>query len=347
MQKNLLRCSDGYPDVEALEGRASTSPTPADSFAFLDPGKGGTPALPRCSGKHSSRLIQPSQQSKTLSAIKYNDTDNLEDVDERILNPTVKCTPKFVVKQCGCGEDHRKILPSTCMKSYCINCAKYFSAKRASRVMKRIESLSKWYNHERHYPTMIYTVFTIPKHLRDKYIDPKVSRDLRCRIWKLLKDSFGGTWAIESTHPISEKHPKIFHPHFNFLWQSKKFRGGFIDANELLNIKLRYAELIGYEGIPDVDTQYSSDIKDLWHNANYVTRNFPEFAKWAGPVRYFGQIPKIEKEEACLCEKCHQKYIVIGYLTPEKSMEFYRHELDGGTDPPSVTSFDINFIFEP
>jgi hypothetical protein len=207
------------------------------------------------------------------------------------------------------------------MKSYCVDCKEFYDLKRAKRVFSRIESLTTKNGRETKWPVLIYTIFTIPMHLRSKYIDPIESKNLRKKIWTLLKEKYGATWAIESTHPISEKNPKTFHPHFNFLWQSSKWTTGFIDTKELLDLKLDYAEIIGYEYIPDVRTRYSRDDWKLWKWCKYVVRTFSEFVKWAGPVRYFGEVPKVQEKEVAVCEKCLEKFFVLGYLTNEKAAE--------------------------
>jgi hypothetical protein len=350
-------CTIDHPANDALKGRARPAlPLNTLQNSPKGLGKGGQPALSSPAGEESSRVYAHLAHQKEIKEDLANkkampvpsyyvqDTDNLSGIDERLLNETVHCTPKFLVKQCGCGESGRKIYPQTCMKSFCISCQKFYIMKRARRAMSRMESLSWRHDRQTYFPNIIYTVFTIPEHLRWKYIDPKKARLLRSKIWQLLKTKYGAIWSLESTHPISEKNPEKFHPHFNFLWQSEKWKTGYIDSNELLKLKLDYSDLIGYEYIPDVRTRYSKEPAKLWKWAQYVTRTFPEYVRWAGPVRYFGKVPKAEKKEAVICEKCLEKFFVLGYLTSEKSAEYLEHDPTSGRPPPVFSSYDINFL---
>jgi hypothetical protein len=224
--------------------------------------------------------------------------------------------------------------------------------KRARRVMDRVASLSIDFENHTHWPSMIYTVFTIPADLRWKFIDPKRIRKLRCKIWKMLKTYFHGEWAIEGTHPISEDHPETFHPHLNFFWMATESRYSFLDVNRL---RKRYAALLGFDMLEinddsvketrvDAWTHYSNKPGKIWKWCKYITRCFTQFSKWCGYIRYFGNPPKPPKKGVYLCPICNTEILALGTLDESTTRLYLEYDPTSGRAPPGFTDYNINFF---
>jgi len=339
---------------------ASSQPLDSTQIEPISAGLRTALSSPCSSGKNKSQFIN----SKAPKEIPYyvQDTDNLPKVTEHILNPTRKCIPEYLVKKCNCG--YQPII-SGCGNSRCLFCNTYFSLKRAKRVMSRLSILSYKSHDSEFWPTMIYTIFTIPAELRYNYYDTESVQKLRLKIWHLLKKFFGATWAIEATHPISEKTPTVFHPHFNFFWQCKNKHESFIDvyllkklywlilhkdnvnlSGTILNVLKRYKSEIDLFHLPDLRSQYSDKPGWLWKKCKYITRSFPEFSDWIGCIRYYGKPPKLPTKGDCICPVCQSRINVIGHLTAEKTAEFLEHDPKSGRPPPIICWADINLFFE-
>jgi hypothetical protein len=195
-----------------------------------------------------------------------------------------------------------------------------------------------------HYPKMIYTIFTIPMHLRYKYYDRKVLTELIKQIWNVLKYNFDAKWCMVAVHPISEKNPTVFHPHINILWLQGSIGAEYIDVEEL---KAQYGVLLDYEGLPDVRTRYSNKAGQLYHWCSYIVRVFPEFSRWLGNIRYYGKPPKLDAKGECICHVCLCHLNVLGYLTDEGVQLFVKSDGIDATGPPAeISSYYINFFVD-
>jgi hypothetical protein len=265
-------------------------------------------------------------------------TDNRLPVVEYLLNETTHCSPNYLVLECGCG---RRPIVTGCQKNNCTFCQKHNTKHRADAVMKRIIKSGHNCGSKIHYPRMIYTVFTIPMHLRAKYYDRAELKKLTNEIWKVLSMNFDGRWGALAIHPISEKNPEVFHPHINFLWMQNTPGAEYIDVEEL---KRQYGIVIGYNGLPDIRTQYSNKPAKLWKWCEYIFRVFPQFNTWLGNIRYYGKRPKLDKKEVHLCPVCQLRINAIGRLTPEGIRKFLESDPPTETGPPEIDSYYIDFF---
>lgn len=267
-------------------------------------------------------------------------TVNLKSIDERLLNSTTHCQPKYLILQCQCG---RRAVASACYKNNCISCRPYSNMKKARAIMKKFVSLSWTHNNNQYFPNIVYTVFTVPMELREKCIDPKYMQHLRHEAWNILRYAYGAEFAVEATHPISEKHPDTFHPHLNFLWKPLPTVSPYIDVTALRDL---WRIALGYNKQVDVETQYSNKPGKLWKWSKYISRLFPEFSVWTGPIKWFGFYPKNLEKGTGLCQECHQQIIALGYATPELTARLLEHDPKSGTSPPEIRFYDINLFID-
>jgi len=270
-------------------------------------------------------------------------TDSHAPLDERLLNPTEHCHPKYMVLECGCG---RRAVVSGCGKKNCTFCEKHNNLKRADRVMSHIIAQGKLLPNKCQYPVMNYLVFTIPPALRSRYIDRANLAKLRRKIWQLLYYYFDAEWGIEATHPVSEKNPDVFHPHLNFLFCIKHKSPTYLD---IATIKAYYKHFLSWDKEVDIWASYTRKPGKLWHLCNYITRAFPQFSIWQGAVTYYGHPPKVEKKGARICPKCNQLILAIGHLCVEGVRMFLESERNGNHDPPHIEDYYIDFLpnFKP
>lgn len=249
-------------------------------------------------------------KNETLSYLEYTANLDLPYHKLPVFDETVKCEKRYIVRNCGCG---RSIVPSGCMNTKCPSCKSAVGKRRSRKVSNRFFSKHKNI-------TMLYTVFTIPPHLRPKYVNKKEWQSLRKKLWKLLKTQYGGIYALEASHPCGDEDNTVFHPHFNFLWiQGTGFRP-YIDVNDL---RSRLMKIIGVSQI-NFKHRYSSKKNQIRHWCKYVTRIFPGCHNWTGPTRWYGKYPKIKKvKEECHCHKCEDKFEFIGFLNPDAVNEYF------------------------
>lgn len=274
------------------------------------------------------------QSSSTIPHRDYiYSTENQEDFPAPIRNSTVTCEPYYIVVACGCGHHTVK---SGCMKKNCVTCKDYTSHHRAKETFKRFVPLL-WRDEEflakdgfRHLNNkVIYTVFTMPPELRPKYVDKKKCRLLRSKLWKLL-ESFGASFGCEVTHPIGDKNPDLFSPHFNFIWRQRETFKPFINVAKLNE---GWAKILKTNLAVDCWTEYEDKIENIRHICNYVCRTFPQYAEWSGYIRWYGNYPDV-KDEGEVCQKCHEKIIAIGTANIF-SLDGYLSEFQkSGVDPP-------------
>ncbi len=246
------------------------------------------------------------------------------------------CTPKYIVLQCSCG---RRIVPSTCMSLDCENCSGAIGKRRADNVLRRLLG-NTYYQRRKHWrQSVIYTIFTVPVHIRERFIDSKVWQKVRKQAWRLLKEKFGALYGVEASHPSGDQEGRVFHPHLNFLWIQKPGFRPYLDV-ELL--RLKWSKVLNVD-MSDVYSQYSSDIPLIAHWAKYVTRTFPGTHKWSGSMRWYGKYPRLKKPEQCSCADCGSSFKFIGYIYAWLIDEWIEGGHLTGTDPPWEN--DNNLVF--
>jgi len=178
--------------------------------------------------------------------------------------------------------------------------------------------------------TLIYTIFTVPKAIREQYLDKAEWQKARKRVWTLLKEYFGALYGVEVTHPIGDKDRKNFHPHLNFLWVQKSGFKPFIDVDLL---RKKWGEVLKVD-ISDVYSQYTTKVARIVHWIKYVTRTFPGTHKWTGSMRWYGKYPKEKVPVEYVCNECGCHFRLIGYVSGEDVDNWYKRGILLGIDPP-------------
>lgn len=243
------------------------------------------------------------------------------------LYPPKYCTPKYIVLQCSCG---RRIVPSSCMSLDCENCSGAVGKRRADKVLRRLLG-DIYYQRRKHWrKPVIYTIFTVPAHIRERFLDPKVWQKARKKAWQILKEKFGAAYGVEASHPSGDKKSFVFHPHLNFLWVQKPGFRSFINVDML---RQKWSEVLKVD-LSDVYSQYSSDVPLIAHWAKYVTRTFPGTHKWSRSLRWYGDYPTLKKPEHCACAECGSHFQFIGYIFASTVDEWVEYGYLSGTDPP-------------
>jgi len=253
-------------------------------------------------------------------------------------NITITCFPKYIIKGCSCS---KQIFPSGCQKKNCLTCQPYLSKRRGLHAYNRFDKYRDECKKARIPFVMLYTDFTIPMQLRSNCMDPKYWQDIRKKVWNLLKTKYHALFALEATHPISEKHPNVFHPHLNFLWVQKPGYKPFLDVKKL---EAEYREILGFYRKVDLKHRYSDIIAKQMHWCNYVTRIFPAFADWTGALRWYGTYPALDKKEKFICPLCGCALGVFGWLDHYTVEEYYEHGLRSGRSPPWEDITKINLF---
>jgi len=346
--KNVLVCprpiSGQRVDHSLDAGGEGANPTPQGTLAALREFYGLQPTK----GGEGFAAFPPKSGGSRSSPVILTDTVNLDHLECLPFSETRTCTPKYIVLQCNCG---RQIVPSTCMHRDCVPCAPHVGRKRSESVFRRLYRSSP-YQHGRNssemykkgyyrsFPTVIYTIFTIPMEHRQRYLNRKQWSLLRGRVWKMLKNHFGGLYGVEISHPHGDKRPTLFHPHLNFLWVQRKGYRPFIPTE---NLRDSFAVLVGTETV-NVRTQYSHWVRQIKHWCNYTCRTFPGNSVWTGPIRWFGKYPKDIKKPDIRCPDCGCKFERIGTLEKCQVDDWYKIGWPLGTDPPWNRDKDIKMM---
>jgi hypothetical protein len=179
--------------------------------------------------------------------------------------------------------------------------------------------------------TVNYTVFTMPYQLRPQCMNKEFMRKLRARVYQMLADKHGADCAFEATHPWGDKDPMEFHPHLNFLWIQRK---GFSHYLNLQQLRADYADILGYQGEPYIYHEYSNLSGTIWKWCEYVARTFPEFSKWCGHTKWFGNYRRKPEKECHKCAKCGAVYRPIGWIAAHLIMEYELLGSKFGPAPP-------------
>lgn len=327
-----------------LEGQGHDTPAPIGYPSFapasnpVDEGGGMFP-FPSSSKIAINFNSEPEPNPNYLDL-----TENQDTLLPAIRNGTKKCLPNYVVLNCDCGH---QVVVSGCMKKNCEICKKYLGKHRSYIAFRKLtnftdfnsiylDSSDKYNLNEK----VLYTVFTIPEMLRPKYADGKECRKLRIKAWKILK-SFGAVFGFEVTHPISEKQPNKFNPHFNFVWRQKKGFPYFIDVKRLAR---EWMKLLKTNLFCDCWHDYEDKLMNIKHITNYVCRTFPEFADWAGSLRWFGDCPDLEEVD-CLCPVCRYKPVAIGTVSLATYQNWLKESEEKSERPPPRIPIELISLY--
>lgn len=249
-------------------------------------------------------------------------SDRLRSVMFNIRQSTTRCHPRYFAFSCKCGSEHYMrgchsplwspdltVVRSGCMRYNCPDCAAQITKRRAKRAKERLDK-------GRQGRAILYTVLTVPPHLRETYVDRKAWRKLIRGAWRVLREEFAGEFAVESSHPHGdprdegEDAAELFHPHVNFLWVQRRGFSPYIDVDRL---RVRWSALLGVE-VSDVWHHYYKDPRELQRRIEYVMRTFPGFAGWVGSVRWYGQYPRKLSPHVWKCDKCGEPYSFAGMV---------------------------------
>jgi hypothetical protein len=179
----------------------------------------------------------------------------------------------------------------------------------------------------------------VPISIRDKYLDPIYWKRVRKEMWQCLKNTYGAYFGVEISHPIGDEAPTVFHPHLNVLWVQRDGYKPFIDVTAL---RTAWAGILGVE-LADVHTQYTDNLYQIRHWTNYVSRTFPGYSWWIGPVRWYGSYPVIRKREY-ICPECGETIRLIGHVSWWDVNEYYTTGIRMGLSPPWERDKDIDPI---
>jgi len=273
-----------------------------------------------------------------------NSTANLDDRYTQLLGwdvyvpdlpkqPTRQCTPKYVVNECECG---RHIVPSVCMCKDCTTCAPWIKNRTAEAIFRRFlqrDQIRKLGGNDKQ---VCYTVFTIPPHLRDKFLDPKAIQKVRKSIWVILKTKFGALFGVEATHPIGSE-STMFHPHLNFVWSLRKGFRPYIDTHLL---QVAWANILDVR-VVDVWHQYSDNSNQIFKWCEYVGRPFPGYTWWQKAIRWYGKYPKVNVNSEWICPDCGCYYRRVGTILASVVSDYYAHGWLMGLDPPWYSNTNL------
>lgn len=198
------------------------------------------------------------------------------------------------------------------MKKGCPDCGPQVHRRRARAVRDRLALGLK----DRHdgQAAIIYTVCTVPEHLREKFKDQKEWRAVVKKMWKVLRHYAGGQFGVECSHPTGDKEPGKFHPHCNFVWIQKKGFKPWLPVGEL---RRAWQQILMTYSPVDVYTTYvrpgKRNAPRIAHLCKYVTR-FVDGDEWTGVQRWYGKYPKLEAEIKT-CPKCRSTFIILRIIT--------------------------------
>lgn len=232
-----------------------------------------------------------------------------------------QCTPKYIVKQCSCG---RHIVPSACMSLACTRCAPHTGRRRAMSIFNRL--IPPEFTRT---PAVVYIVLTVPPALRSEYLESYRWQKVRKQAWKILQ-KMGAVYGVEVSHPIGDA-GNGFHPHLNFLIRMEKGVKPYMDV---IMLRQAWGDILGVSSA-DVHVQYSYSRGKIYHWCKYVSRVFPGYHHWTGPVRWYGRYTYtriMRMRESCAM--CGEEYKVIGAIRAEDVDSWYKIGWQLGLAPP-------------
>jgi hypothetical protein len=218
----------------------------------------------------------------------------------------------------------------------CTNCAPWVQARTADSFFRRFKNKKEIIRLGGNRNYVCYSVFTIPPHLRDKFLDPKTIKPIRKAMWLVLKKTFGAVFGVEATHPIGSK-SLMFAPHLNFVWVVRKDRSPFLDTDKL---NRAWADILHVETV-DVWHQYTDKDRQLYKWCEYVGRPFPGYTYWKGAIRWYGLYPKAQRKQDYICAECGCYIRRIGTIEASVVADYYAHGWLIGLDPPWYNNNNI------
>lgn len=247
----------------------------------------------------------------------------IKDLDRKNVKA---CEPDLVVNECGCK---RWLVPSACMCKDCTSCAPYVQNRTARSLFRRFMTGNQTSISQVKMKPVLYTVLTIPPHIREGYRDPKELKKVRRLAWEMLKTKFGAYYGVESTHPIGDK-SLLFHPHLNFVWRQRNGFTPFIDVSML---RTYWADILDVR-VVDVWHQYSVNSAQVFKWCEYVGRPFPGYSWWRGSIRWYGRYPKVCVKREWICPDCGCYIRRLGIISGKVVEDYYKHGWLIGLDPP-------------
>lgn len=281
------------------------------------------------SPENQSKNLYENEVSKDYLDIRANLNYCIENISCLTLSAMaeilqINCGGSYFVRECGCKEDNPRIEKMHgCMNENCISCADDVKFRRTKRCIERL-------NAKRYTSPVLYTNFTVPPELRKKVYNRVVWDGWIKSMLGVLKEKYGLYYAFGSSHPISEKNPNIFHPHWNLIWIQKTGFNAFLDDQQLKELKEAWKNIIGAERVVDVFHIYNRNESVIFKWVSYVVRPFPGWKFWRGKaVRWYGKYPREGKDYKTekydmqdeICEKCGQKirrWLIRDYLHGER-----------------------------
>lgn len=340
----MRESTQGYPvpvdDSGLMLEQGGYGPSPLGALS-LDPDRSrGVGVTPPCS-------LDQSRQG-TASPVILTPTANLKAFLPPPKTKVKKCELKYAVLGCGC---ERKIVPSVCMSLDCKVCQPWVTIRRANSVSERIRIYIESSGHYcgKYVKSAIYSVFTVPVEVRERYYIKSNWQRVRVKVWKLLKEKFGALFGVEATHPIgdpvverglitADSDGQVFHPHLNFLWVQRDGWSPFLDVKML---REAWSSILGVPNA-DVWTNYSSNRNVIWKWCKYIFRSFPGMHQWCGSLRWYGHYPKGRRQRECLCPKCGEPYRLIGWISAYLVEEWRQKDWITGVDPPWENDSNIH-----
>ncbi len=222
----------------------------------------------------------------------------------------------------------------------CVRCRGDVTRERALRVTKKLtagrQGRSPW----------LCTVFTVPPSLRAHYAaHPAEWKTVAREAWGILRDFFGGRFAVESTHPVGDEHLSTFHPHLNFIWAQ---HGGWRAKLDVCELNEAWASVLNAPPLlhgkrcqrcnrkhrVDLHHAFTDDIRELAHHVRYNVRTWAGWGEWLPSVRWFGAYPR-NVDMTLRCDDCDSPFRILGFgRTAVALFQAHGAHLPDPTGPP-------------
>lgn len=236
-------------------------------------------------------------------------------------SPPRCCEEYWAVK--FCDKKAKRFLMGCCRKD-CWNCEGRLRARGAKAIADR-------FTDHLNGRAVCYSDFTVPLHLRARYVDVERWNRLRKDLIDWMKVNLGLLWAVERTDPASKcrqgreiycdcRKCSTWHPHFNVLWVRENGRGMLTEA-ERHWLHVAWGVLVGAEfgrkdgklvpvavwhhkfvldpATADCRSERKKRTAQLWHLYRYMARTWPSWRKAVKAhlgIRWFGKPPRKAKK---------------------------------------------------
>lgn len=259
------------------------------------------------------------------------------------------CVPTLTLLACGCRV---RVTRLGCNRAACVECAGVVGQRRGRRVAAKllatleavrarapgVKDPKVWSLHR--------IVFTVPPAYRDRLVSPLDVAELRRRLAELLigkaagggrrRGGLGWSGCVIIPHPVGDKDPTRFHPHFNvFAWRGHYSRGALTE-DQLVALKEGWRDLLGMgdeAGPVNVNVRFMRQDEDrrIEFSCRYMARIFAGWGGWSPKwVQWFGRAektPEIDDRCECCGEKLAQ--IATGADAEERWRELRAHRPTG------------------